>query len=89
MCVSAINWVMDQGQQVVARSLAGTVASGLSVMKGVTSRAHFSVALIQGLSANLTEDCRQEFCHQVSLEANRNHFNYIFTEKFFFKSKLS
>lgn len=66
LCVPAVDWVLQQGQLVVPSSPVALVRSGLSHMADVTTRAHFSVALVNGLSANLTDASRQIFVKQVS-----------------------
>jgi dynein heavy chain 2 len=60
-----VNWVMQQGEMVVDTSLVGVVKNGLSQLCGVTSRAHFTVALIRGLGGNLTLPSREAFAKQV------------------------
>lgn len=56
---------MQQGEMVVVMSLVGVVQNGLSQLHGVTSRAHFTVALIRGLGGNLTLPSRKAFAKQV------------------------
>lgn len=56
---------MQQGEMVVVMSLVGVVQNGLSQLHGVTSRAHFTVALIRGLGGNLTLPSREAFAKQV------------------------
>ncbi|XP_069679211.1 cytoplasmic dynein 2 heavy chain 1 isoform X2 [Periplaneta americana] len=60
-----VNWVIHQGEMVVSTSLVGVVQNGLSQLHNVTSRAHFTVALLRGLGGNLTPDSREAFAKQV------------------------
>ncbi|XP_063237932.1 cytoplasmic dynein 2 heavy chain 1 [Bacillus rossius redtenbacheri] len=61
----AVDWVVQRGELVVGTSLVGLVQSGLSQLHGVSTRAHFTVALVSGLGGNLTPPCRDEFAKQV------------------------
>jgi len=49
----------------VGTSLVAIVQNGLSQLHGVTSRAHFTVAMIRGLGGNLTLPSREAFAKQV------------------------
>jgi dynein heavy chain 2 len=70
MTFSAVAWVQSNGELVVPWSLVGIVRTGLSQMHGVTSRSHFTCALIRGLGTNLSETSRQAFAEKVM----NNHF---------------
>jgi hypothetical protein len=68
--------VVQQGDMVVGTSLVGVVQNGLSQLHGVTSRAHFTVALIRGLGGNLTFPSREAFAKQVVIYT---HYVFVFT----------
>ena len=57
--------MVQQGEMVVGTSLVAIVQNGLSQLHGVTSRAHFTVAMIRGLGGNLTLPSREAFAKQV------------------------
>ncbi|XP_068082912.1 cytoplasmic dynein 2 heavy chain 1 [Anabrus simplex] len=61
----AVQWVISQGELVIPTSLVGVVQNGLSQLYNVTSRSHFTVALIRGLGGNLTPASREAFIKQV------------------------
>lgn len=62
----AVEWVTSQGQMALVTSPVSVIYSGLSHMSGVVTRAQFTVALVNGLGANLTDASRQLFIKQVS-----------------------
>lgn len=68
--------MVQQGEMVVGTSLVGVVQNGLSQLHGVTSRAHFTVAIIRGLGGNLTLPSREAFAKQVIIYT---HFVCVFT----------
>jgi hypothetical protein len=68
--------VVQQGEMVVGTSLVGVVQNGLSQLHGVTSRAHFTVAMIRGLGGNLTLSSREAFAKQVIVYT---HYVCVFT----------
>lgn len=77
LCIlSGVNWVVQQGEMVVGTSLVGVVQNGLSQLHGVTSRAHFTVAMIRGLGGNLTLPSREAFAKQVIVYT---HYVCVFT----------
>nr|CAD7453925.1 unnamed protein product [Timema tahoe] len=61
----AVHWISQQGELVVTTSLVGVVMNGLSQLHGVSTRAHFTVALVQGLGGNLSLASREVFAKQV------------------------
>nr|CAD7413402.1 unnamed protein product [Timema cristinae] len=61
----AVHWIAQQGELVVTTSLVGIVMNGLSQLHGVSTRAHFTVALVQGLGGNLSLASREVFAKQV------------------------
>ena len=60
----------------VGTSLVAVVQNGLSQLRGVTSRAHFTVAIIRGLGGNLTLPSREAFAKQVIINT---HYVCMFT----------
>nr|CAD7430090.1 unnamed protein product [Timema monikensis] len=63
--LSSVHWIAQQGELVVTTSLVGIVMNGLSQLHGVSTRAHFTVALVQGLGGNLSLASREVFAKQV------------------------
>ena len=55
----------SQNDFVVETSLVGVVLNGLSHLHNIRNRAHFSVSLIHGLGANLSEGTREVFAKEV------------------------
>lgn len=68
--------MVQQGEMVVGTSLVAVVQNGLSQLRGVTSRAHFTVAIIRGLGGNLTLPSREAFAKQVIINT---HYVCMFT----------
>lgn len=68
--------MVQQGEMVVGTSLVAVVQNGLSQLHGVTSRAHFTVAMIRGLGGNLTLPSREAFAKQVIINT---HYVCMFT----------
>lgn len=68
--------MVQQGEMVVSTSLVAIVQNGLSQLHGVTSRAHFTVAMIRGLGGNLTLPSREAFAKQVIIYT---HYVCMFT----------
>ena len=60
-----VQWVIEHGDMVVATSQVGVVENGLSQLRGVISKTHFTVALIRGLGGNLTLASRETFAKLV------------------------
>lgn len=67
-----VDWIKKQGDLVVPSSIIGLVNNGLSHLVGVTSKPHFTIALIHGLGGNLTYEARRQFAKFVSTP-ERNH----------------
>ncbi|XP_046395709.1 cytoplasmic dynein 2 heavy chain 1 [Ischnura elegans] len=64
----AIEWVTNSGELAVGRSLQGVslVTSGLSHLEmNMNSKAHFAIAMVHGLGANLSFASREAFAKQV------------------------
>ncbi|KAK6172722.1 hypothetical protein SNE40_016326 [Patella caerulea] len=61
----ALDWVLKQNDFVVDTSLVGCVLNGLSHLHNIKNKAHFSVCLIHGLGANLSEAVRLKFAQEV------------------------
>lgn len=65
MFYSALEWVLEAQADVVPRTLVGVVLTGLSHLRGCSSKAEFCVGLIRGLGCNLALDRRTQFATKV------------------------
>ncbi|XP_069942834.1 cytoplasmic dynein 2 heavy chain 1 isoform X1 [Cherax quadricarinatus] len=61
----ALEWVLKAGEVEVETTLVGWVLNGLSHLHEVTSKAHFSLALVKGLGGNLPANIRSDFAREV------------------------
>ncbi|CAF3536266.1 unnamed protein product [Rotaria sordida] len=61
----AFNWIIKQGDFVVATTLIGTVLNGLSHLHGVNDKSLFTLSLIRGLGGNLNEKTKESFAREV------------------------
>ena len=61
----AFEWIIKQGDFVVATTLIGTVLNGLSHLHGVHDKSLFVLGLIRGLGGNLNEKTKQIFAREV------------------------
>lgn len=61
----AFNWIIKQGDFVVATTLVGTVLNGLSHLHGINDKALFTLGLIRGLGGNLNEKTKEAFAREV------------------------
>ncbi|CAF4638011.1 unnamed protein product [Rotaria sp. Silwood1] len=61
----AFNWIIKQGDFVVATTLIGTVLNGLSHLHGVNDKSLFTLGLIRGLGGNLNEKTKEAFAREV------------------------
>jgi len=64
--MKALDFVLKQEAFVVDTTLVGAVLSGLSHMKGVSSKGDFACALVKGLGSNLHEESRVALAKEVS-----------------------
>lgn len=65
-----IDWIKKNGNIVVPYSLVGLVHSGLSHLVTARSKPKLTIALIYGLGANLTFECRERFAKRVGFFNN-------------------
>mmetsp|Transcript_41826 Transcript_41826/g.82044 ORF Transcript_41826/g.82044 Transcript_41826/m.82044 type:complete len:4055 (+) Transcript_41826:307-12471(+) len=61
----ALNWVLSANCDVVPTTKVGLVLTGLSQMKGVSSKGDFVVRLIRGLGSNLPLEKRVQFAQEA------------------------
>ena len=63
--VKALDYTLKQESFVVETTLVGAVLSGLSHMRGVTSKGEFACALMKGMGANLHHEARISLAKEV------------------------
>ena len=65
MFYASLEWVLEAQADVVPRTMVGVVLTGLSHLRGCSSKAEFCVGLIRGLGCNLALDRRTQFATKV------------------------
>ncbi|XP_056634261.1 cytoplasmic dynein 2 heavy chain 1 [Diorhabda sublineata] len=63
--IKAVNWILKNAEVSLPCSKAAIAETGLSHLKDVTSKAHFTVALINGLGDQLQDDFKEVFIQQI------------------------